>query len=180
MCRTYLIVAAIGIAACGAPKTRGEQRRLDDQAEAALQAMEAKDAGISRRLREAYAYAVFPDIGKAGLLYVGGAYGNGILYEHGRPSGVVQLRQGSAGLELGGQTYAELVLLQDQGDVERLKDGKFDLGGDISAVVLKSGAAAAATFRDGVAVFVMPRGGLMAGVTVTGQSIEYHPWVAGR
>ena len=55
--------------------------------------------------------------------------------------------------------------------------GNFDLGASADAVALTAGAATEAALRKGIAVFVMPRGGLMAGITVNGQSIGYHPLV---
>jgi lipid-binding SYLF domain-containing protein len=165
---------------CGGTQTPGQELRLEDQVSATLGEMTARDPGVNGLLHQTYAYAVFPDVGKAGIFYVGGAYGNGILYENGAPTGLVQLRQGSLGLELGGETFSELVLLRDPKDVQRLKTGNFDLGADASAVALTAGAATEAAFRNGMAVLVMPRGGLMAGITITGQSIEFHPWIAQR
>lgn len=180
MLKATLILVPLVVLGCAGTQTRGQELRLEDQVSATLGAMTARDPGLDSLLHQTYAYAVFPDVGKAGVFYVGGAYGNGILYENGTPSGLVQLKQGSVGLELGGETFSELILLHDPDDVARLKTGNFDLGADASAVALTAGAATAGAFRNGMAVFVMPRGGLMAGITVTGQSIDYHPWIARR
>ena len=169
------IAAIVGFAACASsPPTRATSDNLEQQARATLGEMRAKDPSITSVLNNTYAYAVFPDVGKAGVA-VGGAYGHGILYEHGMPSGYVTIEQGSVGAELGGETFAELLVLRNPDDVQRLKAGHFDLGVGADAVALKTGAAASATFRQGRAVFVMPRGGLMVDVSLKGQRINYQP-----
>ncbi len=174
------IAAIVGLAFAGCastkPATRQDQTNLQQQTFTTLSEMRARDPSIDNVLANAYAYAIFPDIGKAGVGGVGGAFGRGVLYEHGQPIGYVKLEQGSVGAELGGETVAELLVLRNANDVQRLKEGHFDLGANISAVALKSGAAAAADFRGGRAVFVMPHGGLMVDVSVEGQRIDYQPF----
>jgi lipid-binding SYLF domain-containing protein len=136
--------------------------------------MKARDPGLGNLLDSAYGYAVFPDIGKGGVI-VGAAYGRGVLYEHGHQVGYLELNQGSIGAQLGGQTFAELIVFRDRFAVERLKAGSFELGANASAVALQSGAAASAAFADGVAVFTLPHGGLMAELSVSGQKLNYQP-----
>jgi lipid-binding SYLF domain-containing protein len=171
-----LAIAALMLAGCAtSPPTRQGQNALVQEADSTLGEMRARDPSIDNVLHGSYAYAVFPDVGKAGAGGVGGAYGRGILFEHGRPSGFVKLEAGSVGAQLGGQTYAELLVLRDQNDVDRLKSGHFDLGANVSAVAIKTGAAAATDFRSGEAVFVMPRGGAMIEASVAGQRIDYQP-----
>lgn len=165
---------ALGLTACAtAPKTRAEERTLEQQAGATLEIMKARDARLSELLDTAEGYVVFPEIGKGGA-FVGGAYGRGVVYEHGHPIGYVELSQASFGAQLGGQTFSELIVFRDRNALLRVKTDNFDLGGSVSAVALTSGAAAAAQFEGGVAVFVMPRGGLMVDVSVSGQKINYH------
>ena len=172
LCVAVLLV----LGACGTSKpSPSETSNLQAQAATTLNSMTAKDPGLPGLLSSSVAYAVFPNIGAAGALFAGGAYGKGILYEHGQPTGYVELKQGSVGLELGGQTYAELVVLQAPGAVADLKAGNLKLGAGASAVVIKAGGAAQARFESGTAVFVMPHGGLMAGVQVSGQQIAYRP-----
>ena len=167
-------VAALWLTGCAsAPKTRAEERTLDEQASATLELMKARDVRLSELLDSAEGYVVLPEIGKGGAL-VGGAYGRGVVYEHGQPIGYVELSQASFGAQLGGQTFSELIVFRDRDALLRVKTDNFDLGGSVSAVALTSGAAAAAQFEGGVAVFVMPRGGLMVDVSVSGQKINYH------
>ena len=170
-----LIVLVVATAACAtAPKTAGGRSDLVASANTTLVSMERQDSGLSPMLASSAGYAVFPSIGKGGVV-VGGAYGRGVLYQHGRHVGFVELNQASIGLQLGAQTFTELVVFRDQFDIEKLKSGDFSLGGNVSAVVLTTGAAATTPFVDGVAVFVIPRGGAMVEASLSGQKINYVP-----
>src|SRR5512139_3550640 len=165
----------IAVAACAtAPKTASGRRDLEANAEATLQTMRTKDPGLAALLRSAHGYAVFPEIGKGGVVVVA-AYGRGILYEHGKQVGYVELNQGSFGAQLGGQTFSELIVFRSEFDVAKLKAGDFTLGANASAVALTAGASGAAHFDEGVVVFTLPRGGLMAELTVSGQQLNYSP-----
>lgn len=163
------------LAACAtAPKTASGRSDLEASAEATLGMMRTQDPGLGALLRSAHGYAVFPEIGKGGVI-VGAAYGRGILYERGQKVGYLELNQGSIGAQLGGQTFSELIVFRSEFDVAKLKAGDFSLGANISAVALTAGASASAEFNEGIVVFTLPRGGLMAELTVSGQQLNYSP-----
>lgn len=160
-------------AACAtAPKSAEDRQELSNDAHAALTKMLKKDPSLNGLLANSAGYAVFPEIGKGGFV-VGGAYGRGILYERGRATGYVELNQGSLGAQIGAQTFTELIILKDRWNVEKLKSGDFTLGGNASAVILRTGAGAATDFVDGVAVVIDPRGGAMAELSLSGQKINF-------
>jgi len=168
-------IAALAPACAHTPNTPQQQYTMQSKASSTLAEMRQQDPSIDQVLGNAYAYAVFPEVGKAGFI-AGGASGSGILYEHGRPTGNVKITQASVGAQAGAQTFAELVILHNQDEVNKLKSGSFDLGGNASAVVLKQGAAAATGTARGQSVFVMPRGGAMVDVSVAGQQIKFEPF----
>jgi lipid-binding SYLF domain-containing protein len=166
------------LAGCAtAPATKAEKQSLQHQAEATLGEMIARDPALRDVTHHALAYAVFPSIGKGGVL-VGGAYGKGVLYEGGMPTGFVSVEQASIGAQLGGQSFAELLVLRNSSDINTLKTGTYSVGAEAGAVVLSSGAAAHATFDPNASVFVLPRGGLMVDVSVSGQRIKYQSFGA--
>jgi lipid-binding SYLF domain-containing protein len=172
----FAVAVAAGTVGCAPhPPSMAQAESLDSSADATLADMQRRDPGLTAVLDQSAGYAVFPDIGAAGVFIAGGAAGKGVLYEHGHPTGYVELRQGSVGPQLGGQTYSELVVLRDPFDVDKLKANTFDLGAEASAVALTTGAASSAQFENGAAVFVVPRGGLMAGVSISGQQITFLP-----
>jgi len=176
--RNKLSIAAAALllaTACATtPDTPAQRRSLEANADATLETMTARDPGLNQVLAQATGYAVFPSIGKGGFL-AGGAHGIGVVYERGKPVGYAELHQASIGAQLGGQTFSEIIVFRDQRGLDRLKADNFDVGGDMSAVAITAGAAAGAQFERGVAVFVLPRGGLMVDLSVHGQQIDFQP-----
>src|SRR5262245_21213079 len=88
-------LAVVGAAACGSttPKTSAEQASLEQRANGAGSQMRARAPGIGSILASSAGYAVFPDVGKGGLI-IGGAAGHGVLYENGHVTGFVRISQG--------------------------------------------------------------------------------------
>jgi lipid-binding SYLF domain-containing protein len=174
-----LFVAGCAIfAGCAtAPSTTAERQSLRQSAEATLGEMIAHDPAIRDVTRGALAYAVFPGIGKGGVL-VGGAYGKGILYEAGVATGYVSLQQASIGAQLGGQSFSELLVLRTAADVDALKAGRYSVGANAGVVVLSTGAEAHTTFEPNANVFVLSRGGLMVDISVNGQQLKYQSFSA--
>lgn len=175
----YHIVAAIAlaVAACTspAPSSPKAQASLEDQAGATLGEMFTRAPELHSLVNSSAGYAVFPSVGAAGAFVAGGAHGKGVLYENGYPVGFVSLSQASIGPQLGGQTFSELLVLRSPYDVQQLKAGNFKLGAEASAVVLNAGAGVAGSVASGRTVFIYPRGGLMASLSVSGQQINFQP-----
>jgi lipid-binding SYLF domain-containing protein len=170
-------VAALAfvMAACStAPKSAEGRQNLRSDARAALDRMTSRDPTLRDFLDRAHGYAVFPTVGKGGA-GVGGAYGRGIVYEQGQPVGYADLTQASAGAQLGGQSYSEVIVFENADALGRLKGGTYSVGAGVSAVLLKSGVAREVRFKDGVAVFTHPKKGAMAEATVSGQKVNYKP-----
>ena len=125
-------------------------------------------------VKRSYGYSMFPNVGKGGL-GVGGAYGRGVVYERGQHIGYSDVTQGTVGLQVGGQSFSELLLFENRAALDRFKAGQFGLAADASAVVIKSGVATNANFVDGVAVVVSPIGGAMLEAAIGGQKFTYQP-----
>ena len=70
-------------------------------------------------------YVIFPNVGK-GAIGVGGAAGNGILYENGKAVGRASMKQVSVGFQFGGQAYREVIFFENQAAVDRFKQNKFE------------------------------------------------------
>jgi lipid-binding SYLF domain-containing protein len=119
-------------------------------------------------------YAVFPDVAKGGLV-IGGAGGQGILYEKGKPVGTTSLSQVTIGAQVGGQAYSEIIFFETQAALDAFKKGQWTMAAQVSAVALSSGASANAKYKDGVAVFTLTKGGAMAEASVGGQKFTYEP-----
>jgi lipid-binding SYLF domain-containing protein len=169
-----LLLAASGvIAACAhVPKSEAKRQELVAEAEQTIQEMTARDPTLQTVLQNAAGYIVFPNVKQGGAL-VGGAGGSGVLFEAGQQTGFADLNQASIGAQLGGQKFAQIVVLRDRAALDRIKSGTFDMGGQASATMIKAGAASATQFgANGIAVFVQPKGGAMVNLSLTGQKIR--------
>jgi lipid-binding SYLF domain-containing protein len=154
-----------------------------------------KNAGQSAAFFDnSYGYALFPTIGKGGLI-VGGAHGNGHVYQHGKYVGDTSVTQVSVGFQAGGQAYSQIVFFEDQRAFDEFTKGNFEFGADASAVAITAAAGAgvgttganagasggkkdattAGKYYKGVAVFTIVKGGAMYQATVAGQKFSYTP-----
>jgi len=131
-----------------------------------------KDPELVRWFDEAYAYAVFPKVGKGGI-GIGGAHGKGIVIRGDTTVATTSLSQLTIGFQLGGQVYAEFVLFKDKTAFDHFARGNFEMGAQVSAVAVTLGASADANYDGGVAVFTIAEGGLMYQATVGGQKFKY-------
>lgn len=165
-----LLFALVGLGRAGYAVETDAQLVSESQQTVAL--YRQKDPSIGQFFRRAAAYVVFPSIGKGGL-GIGAAHGTGILFEGGVPIGKVSMSQVSIGAQAGGQEFSQIVFYETESAVAALKHGKAELAGNLSAVALKQGAAAAATFKNGVAVFTATKAGLMLEASVGGQKFSY-------
>lgn len=140
----------------------------------------------------AYGYAVFPTIGKAGFV-VGGAYGEGRVYEKGKAIGEAKMTQVSVGLQLGGQAYSEIIFFQDDRALKEFTSGNFEFGADASVVAITASANAKASttgssagasggkhdattvgkYNKGMETFTVAKGGLMYEAAIAGQKFSY-------
>ncbi len=143
----------------------------------------------------AYGYAVFPTIGKGGV-GIGGAYGEGHVYEKGKYIGNVSMTQLTVGFQLGGQAYSEIIFFRDQAALKDFTSGNFEFGAEASAVAITAAAGASANttgtsgaasvgqrdaktvgagYTKGMATFTIAKGGLMYAATIGGQKFKYTP-----
>ncbi len=154
-----------------------------------------KNAGESAAFfDDSYGYAVFPTIGKGGLI-VGGAHGTGHVFNQGKYVGDASMNQLSVGFQLGGQAYSQIIFFQDQRAFDEFTAGNFEFDASASAVAITAaassnagtqGASSGASggkrdattrggYHKGVAVFTIVKGGAMYEASLAGQKFSYRP-----
>lgn len=169
------VLSILVLSACAtAPATVEGKQDIENDAANALGKAQRQDPSLISVFNSAAGYAVFPSVGK-GAVGVGGAYGKGVLYERGRAVGYCDLSQATIGVQLGGQSYTEIICFENSRAVETFKQGNFRFDAQATAVALKSGAGANAKFTNGVAVFTMDEAGLMFEAAIGGQKFTYQP-----
>lgn len=169
------------------------QARANDDA-AAIEIFK-KSAAVRPFFANAYAYAVFPAVGKGGFV-IGGAYGTGRVYRGGRITGTAKLVKATIGFQLGGQAFKQIIFFQDKRAYREFTSGEFEFDAAASAVAITvaaqakagtdgatagassgpaSGTHAKTEYRKGMAVFVHTTGGLMYEATIGGQKFSFKP-----
>lgn len=170
--KPLFVLAFLLVASCGSMKKTGENLRTD--ANEARIDLRQDYANAAELLDNSAGYAIFPNVGK-GAYIVGGASGNGVVYKNNTIIGYADLKQVDVGLQAGGKAFVEVLFFETDADLEKFKEGNFELSASASAVILDKGASKNIDFQDGVAVVTIPKGGAMAGVSVGGQKFSYQP-----
>ena len=150
---------------------------------------------VAEFFKNAYGYAVFPTVGKAGFV-IGGSYGKGQVYRGGKVTGKSSVVEGSIGFQLGGEAFSEIIFFQDKRAFEEFTSGEFEFDATASAVAITAGAQASAgtegasagasagpatgkqaktSYHKGMAVFVHAKGGLMYEASIGGQKFTFKP-----
>ena len=151
---------------------QNEKERLVRDSQKAKQAFLDEDSRIKEHLDNAVGYAIFPNIGK-GAWVLGGAAGNGVVFEKGQVVGYSEMRQIDVGFQFGGQAYREVIIFRTQTALDKFKKGNFSFEGSASAVVWDKGKGESIQFKDGIGVAIMPKAGAMVGISVGGQEFDY-------
>lgn len=155
------------------PREREEEERA---AKDTVNAFLYADPSLKIYVDKSYAYAVLPSVGKGA--FIGGfGYGKGLFFENGKPIGKVSVTQLSAGAQIGGQAYREIVFFRDKESCDAIKNGRFELGTQLSAIIAVEGTGSAGTYTNGVAVFILPKAGLMIEASVGGQVFGFEPFL---
>ncbi|MDD9302135.1 MAG: hypothetical protein HUK40_07235 [Desulfobacter sp.] len=154
-----------------------------------------KSDAVQPFLKNCYGYAVFPTVGKGGIV-VGGSFGKGRVYKHGTLTGTVMMSKLSIGFQLGGQAFSQIIFFQDQRSYTEFISGDFEFDASVSAVAITAGVQAKAgteggtagasagpatgvqadiNYFKGMAVFVHAKGGLMYEASIGGQKFDFTP-----
>ncbi|WP_040548098.1 lipid-binding SYLF domain-containing protein [Pedosphaera parvula] len=151
-----------------------DEADLKTEVNNAIARFKEADPGISTLFQTSAGYAVFPSVGKGGLV-IGGAHGKGLVFEKGKAVGEVTLTEASIGAQVGGQVFSEVIFFETPAVLEDFKTGKFTMDATINGVVAAEGVEKSAKFQNGVEVFVLPKTGLMGQAAVGGQRFKFRP-----
>jgi lipid-binding SYLF domain-containing protein len=164
----------------------------DDYADTIQAFRKANDSG--RFFSKCYGYAVFPTIGKGGVV-VGGAHGTGRVYVKGAYVGDAAVTQVTVGAQLGGEAFSQIIFFEDERAFKEFTGGHFEFGAQAQAVAVTAAVGAQATtggtggganvgkdtaelkgvYQKGMAVFTLAKGGLMYEASIGGQKFSYTP-----
>src|SRR5262245_20530753 len=128
--------------------SKDEAKRLNQAATVLTELRNAPDKGVPEDLwQRAHCVVAIPDL-KKGAFIVGGEYGAGVMScrQSGKWSAPVfmQLAKGSWGLQIGAQEIDLVLLVMNEGGVQKLLNNKVSLGADASVAAGPIGRAGSA------------------------------------
>lgn len=156
-------------------------KRLNAAADVLREVMAAPDKGIPKDLLDKAACAVIVPNVKKGAFIIGAKYGRGFILcrnKDGRgwsAPGGVRVEGGSVGFQIGGSETDVVMLLMNQGAIDKLLSSKFTIGGDASVaagpVGRTSSAKTDAQLHAELLSYSRARG-LFAGVSLDGATLR--------
>jgi lipid-binding SYLF domain-containing protein len=171
---TTTIVLAGLVFAGQATAQEAKFKKIQGDVEEAIKAFKKADPGLDQTFKSAAGYAVFPNVGKGGLVF-GGAHGLGYVYEGDKLVGYASLTQVTFGAQIGGQEFSQIVFFETKGALEQFKSSQFTMNAQVGAVAAAEGASKNAKYVEGVMVFTKAKQGLMAEASVGGQKFKFTP-----
>jgi lipid-binding SYLF domain-containing protein len=171
-------LAVFGMIAALSAFTAQAADDLQKKSQETVAAFLKADSTMKTFIDQSAGYVVFPHVGKGGLI-VGGAHGDGQVFEKGNVTGKAKMTQASIGAQAGGQTFAEIIFFETPAALDDFKGGKFEMSAEVSAVAAAEGASKAAKYKRGVAVFTLAEKGLMVSASIGGQKFKFEPIAAG-
>ncbi|GHG90976.1 lipid-binding SYLF domain-containing protein [Comamonas sp. JC664] len=150
-----------------------QEKALHEEVIATVDRLVNKNKGLEKELQQAHGYAVFPSLGRASLV-LGGSFGRGEVYEKGKPVGFATLSQLTLGVQVGGQTYSEIIFFKDRNALEAFKGGKAAVAANASLVLVKAAASGTINYAKCTA-HAYSRGGMLLEISLGGQKFSFMP-----
>jgi lipid-binding SYLF domain-containing protein len=168
------LLAGLFLSVPGFSQDSKAKELIEDSKKAQAEFVKA-DSLMQSLFNDSYGYVIFPNIGK-GAIGIGGAAGNGILFQKGTPVGTAKMKQVSIGFQFGGQAYREVIFFENEKTFNDFKQNKFEFAAQASAVAVTKGASGNVKYSDGVMVFTQEKGGLMYEASIGGQKFSFTPF----
>lgn len=147
---------------------------LQLEVKTALKRIQEKDKSLGEELGKAVGYAVFPSVGRAALL-LGGAYGDGLVFEGNQEIGEASVGQLTFGIQLGGQTFSMVVVFRTPEAMERFKHGRIGFTASATAAIAKSGITGTTDYESDVISKSYTLGGMLLEASLGGQGFRFKP-----
>lgn len=169
----WILTFSVALLLLPAP-SQAKAQGLEHQVAATVEDFLHTDPGLKVFFNRAYGYAVFPRIAKGGLI-VGGAFGEGLVFVHHKIVGRSRVKQLTLGLQVGGQSFAQILFFKNQAAFKHFIRGQMEFGAQASAVALDAGVGTHVEHDKDVVVFTKALGGLMYEAALSGQVFSYLP-----
>ncbi|TDJ06786.1 MAG: hypothetical protein E2O68_04475 [Deltaproteobacteria bacterium] len=149
-------------------------KKLLQQSREAIVQVKKKSPVVKSALGSAHAYAVLPHVGSGGFI-LKGTHGKGIVFKGGSPIGSTAMTQTTVGLTIGGKKYIEVILFENSQSLKNFKEGNAKFTAGSSLYNLIKGKPKKIKYKEGLAIVILPIGGVMLDTSIGGQGFKYTP-----
>jgi lipid-binding SYLF domain-containing protein len=167
------MVVGVGVM-LAAPAWAETAAEIDAGVEAARDACAANVAGCEAAAEKAQGMLVFPKVTK-GAIGIGGSYGEGALIVDDKPAGYYSTAAASIGLQLGGETFSQIIMFMTPAALEGFRNSSgWEAGANAKVTMVDQGKAAdirSIIADNPVIAFVFGQQGLMGDLSVEGAKI---------
>lgn len=170
--KAFILFSGIIFSSSVYSQSSSKDKKIIEDSKTAKAAFIKVDGLMSNLFSGAYGYVIFPNVGKGGI-GIGGAAGNGAVYERGELIGMAKMTQATIGFQWGGQAYREVIFFETKKVLDDFKENKFEFSAQASAVAVTAGASGNAKYKNGVMIFTQTKGGLMYEASVGGQKFLF-------
>lgn len=151
---------------------------LHDAVRASLVTIRERNPDIEKKFKESYGYAVFPVVSGVSLV-LGGAKGIGEVFEKQKLIGYTKLIQITIGVQIGGETFSEVVFFPDKAALDKFKEKKPSFAGNAAAVIVKAGAETTTKYH-GLQISIFSEGGLLIKASIGWQNFYFTPAIINK
>ena len=170
-----VLLAALFIGGCGlTPKKDDAISDYEIQsAEKALAAFRS-DERLAPYFEQADLIAIYHRNIRVGVGF-GGAYGYGLAYQGDTVIGRTRLYQFSAGANVGGEVYRQILFFKNKDAFDRLFSGAMEFAGQANIALGPVGSSKTPSFNHEVALFTQLQGGLLLEASVGAHHYRFTP-----
>ncbi len=156
------------------PTLAADPKTIDDDANAALDALYSRKPETREIAKQAEGILVFPSIAKAGFI-VGAEYGDGVLIQYGATTANFNIAAASFGLQIGVQTFAYVMFMMFDKSMKHLNTGRgWELGTNPGITFVDASAIknlSTKTLKKDVYAYAFGGKGMMGGLSFKGTKI---------
>jgi lipid-binding SYLF domain-containing protein len=169
----HMVAVSAGVL-LAVPALADTAAEIDAGVEAARDKCAADVPGCNAAAEKAQGMLVFPKVTK-GAIGVGGSYGEGALIVDDKTDGYYSTAAASIGLQLGAETYAEIIMFTTVEALDAFRNSSgWEVGGNAKVTMIDQGKAAdinSLIADNPVIAFVFGQQGLMGDLSLEGAKI---------
>ena len=169
-----LVLPLVSVVSCNVAPKADDRESFVVEAREGLKHFESNVPGLKDQIKNSAGYAVFPGAGQWGIIFTGGSFGRGAVFNaRGEQLGWAAVNNFNVGLQLGGQGKKILIVFANADVLTQFQKGLLTGSVQGMAVAGDSAANGTAPFQNGLALYVGAEKGLMAGGMIGMENFRY-------